>query len=304
MTEPPHSAFVLTDIRDDWWNPDFIALMASRLRLAECRHVLDLGSGHGHWGHLWARHLAPDAEVLGLDQEPEWIERATERSARLGLTERFSYRLGRAEDLPLHDESFDLVTCQTLLMHVADPTRVLAEMKRVLRPGGLLLLAEPNNLAPLLMFDSVRRRLSSDDVLRLVRFHLACNRGRKRLGEGDYAIADTLPQLLADEGLAGIQVHINDHAAPVFSNAENPPLRLQSLTNKVEAIADERWLWNRAEASRLYFSGDGPADEFDRDFGVFMDEAKMFIHEIETSTYCTTGGAQHYLISARRNSDP
>jgi ubiquinone/menaquinone biosynthesis C-methylase UbiE len=55
----------------------------------------------------------------------------------LELTGRCSYVEGVAEALPFGDQSFDLVSRQTLLIHRADPAAVMGEMRRVARPGGL-----------------------------------------------------------------------------------------------------------------------------------------------------------------------
>ncbi len=56
------------------------------------------------------------------------VKEAAERAAAAGLGRRFSYRVGTAESLPFQAASFDVVTCQTLLIHVRDPGAVLAEM--------------------------------------------------------------------------------------------------------------------------------------------------------------------------------
>ena len=71
----------------------------------------------------------------GASQSPEYIHR-------------FRYRVADAKTLPFPDASFDLVTCQTLLIHLADPSAVIAEMARVARPGGLVLAAEPRTSRP------------------------------------------------------------------------------------------------------------------------------------------------------------
>jgi len=77
----------------------------------------------------------------------------TTKQAGIGC--RCEYGMGAAERLPFADATFDLVTCQTVLMHIADVAVALTEMVRVLAPGGLLLAAEPNNLAGTLVLDSI-----------------------------------------------------------------------------------------------------------------------------------------------------
>src|SRR5436190_5713030 len=153
--EAPHSAHFFRAERDFWWNLDHIEVWARRVGLDGVRSMLDVGAGVGHWGRLLSNVLAPDATLVGIDREPRWVEEATERAAEAGLADRFSYRLSTAEELPFEDESFDLVTCQTLLIHVADARAVIDEMVRVTKRGGLVVASEPNNRALTLMVTSV-----------------------------------------------------------------------------------------------------------------------------------------------------
>src|SRR5690349_10848226 len=129
MERAPHSAqFLQSAARDHWWNLDHIELWARRVGLDDVGSVLDVGCGVGHWGRLLANVLPPAATLVGIDREPRWVEEAAERAAEAGLDDRFSYRLGSAEELSFEDESFDLVTCQTVLIHVADARQVIREM--------------------------------------------------------------------------------------------------------------------------------------------------------------------------------
>lgn len=141
-----HSAEYFGDTRDHWWNSDFLKLVAARWRLSTVRDVLDVGCGVGHWGLVLASVLPDAARVTGVDREAAWIEHATLRAAARGLADRFFYLQGEAEHLPFPDDSFDVTTCQTVLIHVPNPDAVIAEMRRVTRPGGLVAVAEPNNL--------------------------------------------------------------------------------------------------------------------------------------------------------------
>ena len=142
-----HSAIYFDDQRDYWWNRDFLELMGQRLRLDDVRQVLDVGCGMGHWGRALAITLPRDARMIGIDREPIWIEEARIRTKAAGFQDRFSFQLGLAEQLPFADDSFDLVTCQTVLIYMQEPKAAIVEMLRVTRPGGLLLVVEPNNLS-------------------------------------------------------------------------------------------------------------------------------------------------------------
>lgn len=108
-----------------------------------------MGCGAGPWGIRLLPHLAPGAVLQGVDHEAGFLDRARRRARARGVAARCRFEPGTAEALPFPDASFDMVTCQTVLQHVADPTSVLGEVLRVVRPGGLLLLSEPHNGASL-----------------------------------------------------------------------------------------------------------------------------------------------------------
>ena len=129
-----------------------------------------------------------------------------------GLADRFSYQVAVAEKLPFADASFDLVTCQTVLIHTPDPGAAVDEMVRVARPGGLILAAEPNNVASALIFDSLSFHDPVDEIIARVRLQLICERGKAALGEGNNSIGDLVPGLFAERGLVNVRVYLNDKA--------------------------------------------------------------------------------------------
>ena len=115
------------------------------------RRVLEVGSGRGELAERIARELG--VEVVALDQS----ERMVELTRARGL----EARLGDVQDLPFPDASFDCALAAWMLYHVPDLDRALAELARVLRPGGRLVAVtnSDHNLHELwsLLGDKARR---------------------------------------------------------------------------------------------------------------------------------------------------
>jgi 2-polyprenyl-6-hydroxyphenyl methylase/3-demethylubiquinone-9 3-methyltransferase len=158
-------------VADQWWSDDIRwvrtlkNLVPGRLAWFDARidwqrkAVLDLGCAGGFMAEALAQR---GADVTGIDPAAEAINAARAHARKGGL--RIGYDVGVGEALPYADATFDAVVCVDVLEHVADLTMVLAQVARVLRPGGLF------------MFDTINRnplaRLATitiaEDVLRLL----------------------------------------------------------------------------------------------------------------------------------------
>ncbi len=101
------------------------------------RAILDAGCGDGTFALELARS---GANVVGVDADREMIAAAQEAARAAGAKAQFE--VGRIEALPFPDASFDAAVAVTVLCLVADPARAMAEMERVLKPGGILALGE------------------------------------------------------------------------------------------------------------------------------------------------------------------
>lgn len=111
--------------------------------------LLDIGTGTGRLLELAAPRAA---HALGVDASREMLALARARLSERGLAERAAVRLADMYRLPIADASQDAVTMQMVLHYAEDPAAALAEAARVLRPGGLLVLADlaPHGRAELL----------------------------------------------------------------------------------------------------------------------------------------------------------
>ena len=118
--------------------PPLFAPFAQRLiDAAEPRpgeRVLDVACGTGIVARRAAPHIGSTGKLVGVDLSPDMLAVARTVAGRDGLA--IDWHEGRAEALPFPDGSFDLVLCQFGLMFFADRQAALAEMHRVLAPGG------------------------------------------------------------------------------------------------------------------------------------------------------------------------
>jgi arsenite methyltransferase len=111
----------------------------ARLRPGEV--VLDVGCGAGIDTLLAARLVGPGGRVIGLDMTPEMVARARDHAAMAGF-DWVKIREGLMEAIPLADGGMDVVVTNGALNLSTRKSRALAEMLRVLRPGGRLALAD------------------------------------------------------------------------------------------------------------------------------------------------------------------
>ena len=112
-------------------------LAVARLRPGE--RILDVGTGTGIVARLAAPNVGPTGSVTGLDASPAMLSVARAMAAEEGVS--IDWDEGQAEALPYPDECFDLVLSQFALMFFAGRQTALAEMRRVLVPGGRMALS-------------------------------------------------------------------------------------------------------------------------------------------------------------------
>lgn len=112
------------------------------MSLREGSRVLDVGCGPATDTLALATRVGDAGHVYGVDLDPAMVAEANARAAYEGLRERITHRRGDALSLPFADDTFDAVRAERLLVHVDDVTWAVAEIVRVVKPGGRVVLME------------------------------------------------------------------------------------------------------------------------------------------------------------------
>jgi arsenite methyltransferase len=112
-----------------------------RLALRPGAAALDVGSGPGLLAVELAAEAGPDGLVCGIDISADMVAMASARAVPPGSAP-VEFRQAGAERIPYPDGSFDAVVCTQVLEYVADVAGALGEMRRVLRPGGTVLVLD------------------------------------------------------------------------------------------------------------------------------------------------------------------
>ena len=121
-------------------DPRWRRFLVSRMDVGADDTVLDVATGTAAVAVELVRRTG--CRVVGLDQSADMLEVGRRRVAASGLGDRIELVEGAAEALPFDDASFDGLTFTYLLRYVADPAATMAELARVVRPGGTVAMLE------------------------------------------------------------------------------------------------------------------------------------------------------------------
>jgi SAM-dependent methyltransferase len=210
-----------------------------------------------------------------------------------------NYAAADATRLPFPSNSFDVVTCQTLLIHVPAARAVVDEFLRVLRPGGLLAVAEPNNIANVAAMSLCDPRPPLVDYLGLIELQWICEAGKLALGDGESSIGERLPSLFAEAGLEDVRTYGSDKCAtlvPPYAGTQR--LDLDTVAGWAR---EETWMFvgDEARARELFAAGGGAPEDFERLWGCVRRHLERFRDAAERGEVAGARGIAMYLVSGR-----
>lgn len=157
------------DLADEQW---FLGIpLARALELIPAPLVLDVATGTGRLPRALLCQPGFRGRIIGLDLARGMLREAVKRTAQ--FKDRLTYIWQDARKLPFEEDTFDAVTCLEALEFTPDPVEVLAELVRVLRPGGVLLVTNrigrdarlmPGRAFPRSEFEHVMAQFPLEDI--------------------------------------------------------------------------------------------------------------------------------------------
>jgi SAM-dependent methyltransferase len=212
--------------------------------------LLDLGCGPGSITAGFADIVAPGS-VLGIDSSADVVAQASEAHADVANVE---FREGNVYDLDAADESFDVVHAHQLLQHLADPVAALREMRRVVRPGGIVAVREAD-FGAMTWYPAIEEL---DEWRELYGTLARGNRGEPDAGR-------RLPGWAAEAGFADVEVSSSNW---IYATAEDRRAHAESWAERVlhsafaeqtleRGLADQQTLDRLAEGWRRWARADG-----------------------------------------------
>lgn len=216
-----HSEEYIGDHRYGWWNRDYIRLLLERINYSAVRSIADLGAGAGHWSAILLQESEHPCLLTCVDFEIHWLGEVQKKLEQEQGGHKIETVLADVHDLPMQDSSFDLVTCQTLLMHCKDPARVVKEMLRVTKPGGYILVIEPTNILNRMQFFDAVMHLSAKEQAMLYQVWACYHAGLRKMTGAHHDIAPLVPELFRVAGCDCIQAYQNDKLFLGMDSSEN-----------------------------------------------------------------------------------
>ena len=164
--------------------------------------VLDLGAGAGFDCFLAASKVGEKGKVIGVDMTPEMVEKARENAKKSGI-ENVEFRLGEIENLPLDDNSVDVVISNCVINLSSDKLKVFQEIYRALKPGGRIAIS-----------DIALKKELSEKIRQSIRAYVGCVAGA--------VLIDDYKKLVEKSGLKDVNISIRGSSEVISPDTKDP----------------------------------------------------------------------------------
>lgn len=283
------------------WHQDTLDRYADWLDLHPGMTVADIGCGLGYMGFTYWRYCGENGKYIGIDNQPKLLEDARQQAKEWAIGGEAEFYEGDAYDLPLANESVDCAMCQTLLMHLERPRDALAEMVRVVKPGGIILCHEPDNLS-----SSLQHRFNSlpdidiDDEVFCHKIQLVCRLGRIKIGRGDCSIGAQIPHLMSGLGLIDIDIRNNDVVFLLEPPYDNPVQQHRYSSMKKHVVSDNARQHELDTLRKEFIAGGGEPADFERYIQICDRVLVTLREQTDQGKFFTCGGYFYYICKGRK----
>jgi ubiquinone/menaquinone biosynthesis C-methylase UbiE len=189
--------------------------------LEEGETVLDLGSGAGFDCFLAAKRVGESGKVIGVDMTPEMIDKARE-NARKSKYKNVEFRLGEIENLPVADDTVDVVISNCVINLSPNKKRVFEEAFRVLKPEGRLMIS-----------DIVLLQKLPESIKKSVQAYVGCISGAE--------MKNKYLRLVKEAGFESIKV-MEENYFPIENMANDPTAQAVMKTSEIPLQKAEKML--------------------------------------------------------------
>jgi len=283
------------------WLEDTVDKLAAWLGLKPGMTAVDVGCGLGYLGYTYWPYFGKGGQYMGVDISPELVRDAGKASEEWAKEGNASFKVGDAYKLPLPNDFADLVMCQIVLMHLGRPQDALAEMIRLAKPGGVIACHEPDNVSTVLTirYPSLPE-LEIDELLLIAKIALTYNKGRIKLGLGDWSIGRKVPRMMKELRLTDIGVRINDRAYYI-----EPPYEGLLQQYHLEHVK-KQWLDEKRRATWMgrlkegFLAAGGDPGDFDRYRELDRRIMSAIGRQVEKGEFFQCGSGDIYITKGKK----
>jgi len=191
----------LKHLREQWWDHAFTQFLVERLRPRPGNRILDVGCGEGYAEVSLGRLHLSQVQLAGVDLVPAKVVQA--RAETAAHNQRVWLAAADAARLPFVDASFDSTYCVAVLQHLRDVEPAVAELARVTRESGRVVVVEPDNSARY-VYSSVRAGAA---VFAAAAQMLAAR--VEAIGDAsETAVGPTVPERFVRHGIGVLEVRV------------------------------------------------------------------------------------------------